>query len=85
MAPLLPVVAIVVCGMTIYCSITLRPPKPISYSIWVALAWLGLGPVYLLVLHLRAPDKVAQFGSVLVEGGETGTVAPEAQAVPGTG
>jgi amino acid transporter len=81
----LPVAAIVVCGATIYWSITPRPPKPISYSIWVALAWLGLGVAYLLLLHLRAPDKVAQFGSVLAEGGEAEAPAPEVQAVPGTG
>ena len=78
---LLPVIAIVVCGLTIYWSITPRPPKPISYSIWVALVWLGLGLLYLLVLHLRSPEKVAQFGSVLAEGGEA-DVPPTAEAVP---
>jgi amino acid transporter len=81
----LPVAAIVVCGLTIYWSITPRPPKPISYSIWVALGWLGLGLVYLLLLRLRAPDKVAQFGSTLAEGGEVAAAPPQAQAVPGTG
>jgi amino acid transporter len=77
----LPVAAIVVCGLTIYWSITPRPPKPISYSIWVALAWLGLGIVYLIWLRLRSPDKVAQFGSVLAEGGD-GAVPPGGEAVP---
>ncbi|HZT84013.1 MAG TPA: APC family permease [Gaiellaceae bacterium] len=81
----LPVAAIVVCGLTIYWSITPRPPKPISYSIWVALGWLGLGVAYLLWLRLTAPGRVAQFGSVLAEGGEAGTAPPEAHAVPGTG
>jgi amino acid transporter len=81
----LPVAAIVVCGLTIYWSITPRPPKPVSYSIWVALAWLGLGLVYLLVLRLRAPDKVAQFGSVLAEGGDAATAPPSMEAAPGTG
>jgi amino acid transporter len=66
----LPVAAIVVCGLTIYWSITPRPPAPISYSIWVALGWLGLGLVYLLWLHATAPAKVAQFGSVLAEGSD---------------
>ena len=66
----LPVAAIVVCGLTIYWSIVPRPPAPISYSIWVALGWLGLGVAYLLWLRATAPDKVAQFGSVLAEGGD---------------
>jgi len=78
---LLPVIAIVVCGLTIYWSITPRPPKPISYSIWVALVWLGLGLLYLLVLRLRTPEKVAQFGSVLAEGGEA-DAPPTTEAVP---
>ena len=77
----LPVAAIVVCGLTTYWSITPRPPAPISYSIWVALGWLGLGLVYLIVLRLRAPDKVAQFGSVLAEGAEADS-PPTAEAVP---
>jgi hypothetical protein len=55
----LPVAAIAVCGLTIYWSITPRPPAPISYSIWVALGWLGLGVAYLLWLHATAPDKVS--------------------------
>jgi predicted membrane channel-forming protein YqfA (hemolysin III family) len=67
---ILPVAAIVVCGLTIYWSIVPRPPAPISYSIWVALGWLGLGVAYLLWLRATAPDKVAQFGSVLAEGGD---------------
>jgi amino acid transporter len=76
----LPVAAIVVCGLTIYWSITPRPPAPISYSIWVALGWLGLGIAYLLWLHATAPEKVSQFGSVLAEGGEA--VAPTLKAEP---
>jgi amino acid transporter len=78
----LPVAAMVVCGLTIYWSITPRPPKPISYSIWVAVAWLGLGLVYLLVLHLRTPDRVAQFGSVLAEGGDATERPLEVEAAP---
>jgi hypothetical protein len=76
----LPVGAIVVCGLTIYWSITPRPPAPISYSIWVALGWLGLGVAYLLWLRATAPEKVSQFGSVLAEGGEA--VAPTLEAEP---
>jgi hypothetical protein len=71
----LPLAAIVVCGLTIYWSIIPRPPAPISYSIWVALGWLGLGVAYLLWLRLTAPGKVEQFGSVLAEGGDMSSPA----------
>ncbi|HET7573217.1 MAG TPA: APC family permease [Gaiellaceae bacterium] len=77
----LPVGAIVICGLTIYWSITPRPPAPISYSLWVALGWLALGVAWLGWLRLRTPEKVAQFGSVLAEGGDA-PAAPEAEAVP---
>ena len=72
----LPVAAIVVCGLTIYWSIT-PESAPISYAIWVAVGWLGLGVAYLLWLRVTAPSKVAEFGSVLAEGGDS----PEAPAV----
>ena len=36
-----------------------------------------MGLVYLLVLRLRAPDKVAQFGSMLAEGGEPAEASRE--------
>lgn len=78
----LPALAIVVCGLTIYWSIIPRPPAPISYSIWVALGWLGLGVAWLLWLRATAPAKVAQFGSVLAEGGETAPPAPEVDPAP---
>jgi amino acid transporter len=78
----LPVLAIVVCGLTIYWSITPRPPAPISYSVWVALGWLGLGVAYLLWLRATAPGRVEQFGSVLAEGGDAAPIAPEAGPVP---
>ncbi len=68
---LLPVGAIVICGLTIYWSIFPRPPHPISYAPYVAGGWLALGLVWLAWLHVRAPEKVAQFGSVLAEGGDT--------------
>jgi len=77
----LPLAAIVVCALTIYWSIFPRPAAPISYSIWVALGWFGLGVAYLLWLRLRSPDKVAQFGSVLAEGGDAAS-PPSGEAVP---
>ncbi len=80
---LLPVAAIVVCGLTIYWSIVPRPPAPISYSLWIALGWVGVGVAYLLWLRATAPERVAQFGSVLAEGGEAAPAAPEAEPVLG--
>jgi amino acid transporter len=79
---ILPIGAIAVCVATIYWSITPRPPAPISYSIWVALGWLGLGVVWLLWLRVTAPEKVAQFGSVLAEGGDGAPAPPQERAVP---
>jgi amino acid transporter len=70
-----PIGAIVICGLTIYWSIFPRPPHPISYTIWVALAWLALGLVWLGWLRTRAPEKVAQFGSVLAEEGDASPAA----------
>ena len=80
---LLPAAAIVVCGLTIYWSIVPRPPAPISYSLWIALGWVGVGVAYLLWLRATAPERVAQFGSVLAEGGEAAPAAPEAEPVLG--
>jgi amino acid transporter len=77
----LPLGAIAVCVATIYWSVTPRPPAPISYSVWVALGWLGLGVLWLLWLRITAPAKVDQFGSVLAEGGDVPD-APAADAAP---
>ena len=73
---LVPVGAIVICGLTIYWSVFPRPPAPISYAPWVALGWFSVGIAWLLWLHVRAPEQVAQFGSTLAEGGaDTPTTA----------
>jgi len=39
-----------------------RPPAPISYSAWIALAWLGLGLLMVLGLMLTRPGRVRTFG-----------------------
>ena len=75
---LLPVGAIVICGLTIYWSIFPRPPAPISYAPWVAGGWLLLGLALLAWLNVRSPEKVAAFGSVLAEGGEPVEAMPAA-------
>jgi len=71
----LPIVAIVICALTIYWSIFPRPPHPISYAPWVAGGWLLLGLVWLGWLNVTAPEKVEQFGTVLAEGGDEPTQA----------
>jgi amino acid transporter len=75
-----PIGAIAICGLTIYWSIFPRPPHPISYAPYVAGGWLVLGLAWLAWLHVRAPEKVAQFGSVLAEGGDH---VPQAPGVTG--
>jgi len=58
----LPLIAVAICGYTIYASIFPRPPAPISYSLWIALAWLAAGTVIVIVLMLARPDRVRSFG-----------------------
>jgi amino acid transporter len=77
-----PLGAIAICALTIYWSIFPRPPAPISYAPYVAGGWLLLGLAWLAWLRARAPEKVAQFGSVLAEGGEAAPPAVGEPAVP---
>jgi amino acid transporter len=80
----LPAGAIVICGLTIYWSVFPRPPAPISYAPYVAGGWLCVGLAWLAWLRARSPEKVAQFGSMLAEGGETPEAPPlSAPALPG--
>jgi len=55
-------VAVAVCGYTIYASIWPRPPAPISYSLWIALGLLIAGLIILAVLVVTRPDRVRSFG-----------------------
>ena len=59
---ILPLIAVAICGYAIYSTLVPRPPAPISYSAWIALAWLGLGLLILLGLMLTRPDRVRTFG-----------------------
>ena len=59
---ILPLIAVAICGYAIYSTLIPRPPAPISYSAWIALAWLGLGLLMVLGLALTRPDRVRTFG-----------------------
>jgi len=54
---------VAICGYAIYSTLVPRPPAPISYSAWIALAWLALGLVMVIGLALTRPDRVRTFGS----------------------
>jgi amino acid transporter len=64
---LLPLIAIVVCGATIYSSVIPVPPAPLNIAPYVAGAWLLLGVILVGVLWLTGPKKVSQFGTSLAD------------------
>ncbi len=64
---LLPVLAILLCGATIYSSIIPVPPAPLNYAPYIELVWLLLGIAILLVLLFTRADRVRQFGKNLGE------------------
>jgi amino acid transporter len=63
-----PLVAIAVCGFTIYQSLRPLPARPVAYGPLIVLAWLVLGLAVLAWLNMRRPDRVQAFGSILGEG-----------------
>lgn len=64
---LLPLGAIVICGLTIYYSIEPVPPAPIKWAPWIALGWLCLGLATLAWLSINHLEKVRSFGRILGE------------------
>jgi len=58
----LPLIAIAICGYAIYSTLIPRPPAPISYSAWIALAWLVAGVLMVIGLTLTRRDRVRTFG-----------------------
>jgi amino acid transporter len=58
----LPVIAVAICGYAIYSTLFPRPPAPISYSAWIALAWLVAGVLVVIWLLLTRRDRVRMFG-----------------------
>jgi len=77
-----PGIAIAICALTIYYSIEPQPPAPFNHAQWIALGWFLLGLVALLFLRLRAPAKVAAFGSTLAEESVDKPVPLDAEIAP---
>lgn len=63
-----PLVAIVICGYTIYKSIEPVPPHPIDEAPYIAGAWVLLGLALLAWLRIRSPERVRRFGEALGQG-----------------
>ena len=79
----LPVAAVAICGLTIYYSIEPVPPHPIDLAPWVALSWLVIGLIVLAFIHLRAPERIPQFGMALGEGEASDPdLEPPADGIP---
>jgi amino acid transporter len=75
----LPLVAVVICGFTIYKSIEPVPPHPIDEAPYLAGAWILIGILVLLWLRRKSPDRVRRFGEAL---GEGEAAAPGEQPTP---
>jgi amino acid transporter len=58
----LPLIAVAICGYAIYASVFPRPPAPVSYSLWIALACLAAGLLIVAGLVLIRPGRVRSFG-----------------------
>lgn len=67
---LLPLVAVAICGYTIYASVLPRPAAPVSYSLWIALGALAAGALILTGLAIARPDRVRAFGRAFEAGGD---------------
>ena len=77
----LPLLAIAICGYSIYKSIWPRPPHPINLAPYLAGAWLAAGIAIAAYLTVTAPQRVRSFGRLLGEG-EDAEAAPEAPTLP---
>lgn len=74
----LPLIAIVVCGATLYGSLFPVPAPPLQYAPYAVGGWLLLGVGLLLVLCWKRPASVARFGQQLApEAGATRLAPPE--------
>jgi len=64
---LLPVVAIVLCGATIYSTVIPVPPPPLNLAPYIVAVWLVLGLMLLAVLWFTNREQVLRFGKTLGE------------------
>ncbi len=64
---LLPVIAILLCGATIYSSIVPVPQAPLNYAPYIMAIWLLLGIIVVIALWLTQAERVRQFGKILGE------------------
>jgi amino acid transporter len=81
---LVPLVAIAICGYTLYKSIFPTPAYTgiVKWAPWVALVWLGIGLIIDVVLTIRSPERVRRFGSILGSSEGASGVVPESEPVP---
>jgi amino acid transporter len=64
---LLPVIAVLLCGATIYSSIIPVPQAPLNLAPYIMGAWLLLGIIVVIVLWLTQAERVREFGKILGE------------------
>jgi amino acid transporter len=64
---LLPLIAILVCGATVYNSVVPAPPSPLNLAPYIVGGWLVLGIIVVVVLWLIAPAQVSTFGKYLAD------------------
>jgi amino acid transporter len=64
----LPLLAIAICGYTIYRSVVPAPPDPVDKAPYLAAAWLALGVAVVALLQARRPERVRAFGRILGAG-----------------
>lgn len=64
---LLPLIALLLCGATIYSSVWPVPLPPLNYTPYISGAWLLLGLILLVVLWFTNRERVRAFGKVLGE------------------
>ncbi len=63
----LPVIAILLCGATVYSTIIPVPPPPLNLAPYIIAAWLILGLLLLAVLWFTNREQVLRFGRTLSE------------------
>jgi amino acid transporter len=67
---LVPLVAIAICGYTLWKTIDPTPAyhHPVTWAPWLGLGWLAIGLAVTAFLHATKRDRVERFGSILGAG-----------------